>query len=48
MPLAQPSPVGLLPSIVVDPIQILFGRHVGCYPDTTPLGLKVWRLGARF
>ena len=26
------------PSVVVDSMQLLFGRHVGWCPDTTPLG----------
>jgi len=38
----RPSATGA-PSVVVDSMQILFGRHVGWY--TSPLGNKISRLG---
>ena len=44
----RPSATGH-PPVVVDSIQILFGRHIGWYPDTTRrLGISCegWRLGA--
>jgi len=52
MPLASSDRLSAtgVPSVVVDSMQLMFDRHVGWCPDTTPHGgdLKFEGLGARF